>query len=367
MKYIEGFRDADAARFLHDKLAATGEELAREGRTVRVMEVCGSHTMAIARFGVRGMLPDTVSLLSGPGCPVCVTDAAYIDAAIELAEREIIIATFGDMMRVPGSRETLAQLRAAGAEVEVCYSPEGALVLARNNPEREVVFLGIGFETTTAPVVSLVHTAQAQGVRNLSVLTAFKLVPPALDALIADVEVQIDAFLCPAHVSAIIGSEAYRPIVEQHSIPCAVAGFEPLDILYGVQVLAEMLAQDKPALVNHYARVVRPEGNLAAKTLIDAYLEPVDAGWRGLGELPRSGLGLRERWSAYDAAKRFSVSTRGGSFDPRCRCGDVLKGKIIPPQCPIFGKVCTPDNPVGACMVSSEGSCAAYYRYSRTD
>ncbi len=366
MKYIDGFREPDAALFLRRRIEEHAEALAADGRTVRLMEVCGSHTMAVGRFGIREMLPPQVELISGPGCPVCVTGTGYVDAAIELAARDVTIATFGDMLRVPGSRSTLARARSEGARVEVCYSPEGALELARREPDRQVVFLAIGFETTVAPGVSLVRTAAREGLGNLSLLTAFKLVPPALEALIADPELSIDGFLCPAHVSAIIGAEAYRPVVERHGLPCVIASFEPLDILLGIDRLLELLVARRAELVNQYRRVVRPEGNRRAQELIAAWLEPVDADWRGLGSIPRSGLGLREEHASWDAARRFGITIGPGESNPHCRCGDVLRGKIRPPECALFGRSCVPARPIGACMVSAEGTCAAYYKYART-
>lgn len=366
MNYLDGFRDPGAARYLRGQLDRLGSTIAKQGRTVRLMEVCGSHTMAIARFGIRDLLPVGVELLSGPGCPVCVTSTGYVDAALEIARRGAIVATFGDMLRVPGSGgRTLAQARAEGARIEICYSPEGALRIAQAEPREEIVFLGIGFETTIAPVISLVAAAERTGLRNVSVLTAFKLVPPALEALVDDSEVRIDGFLCPAHVSVVIGSEAYRPIVEKRGLPCVVAGFEPLDVLYAVVELVDQLARSEASLVNHYSRVVRPEGNPKAQALIARYLEPVDASWRGMGVLARSGLGLRAEFEAFDAARRFMIEVGEGQPDRRCRCGEVLRGTIRPYECGIFGTVCTPDTPVGACMVSSEGSCAASYRYER--
>lgn len=364
MKYLEGFRDPKAAAALRARIDTLGATLAESDRSVSVMEVCGSHTMAIARFGIRGMLPSNVRLLSGPGCPVCVTGAGYVDAALALAERGVAIATFGDMLRVPGSETSLAEARADGARVEICYSPAAVIELARREPETEFVFLAIGFETTIAPVVSLVRAATDAGLDNVSLLTAFKLVPPALEALIADPEIGVDGFLCPAHVSVVIGSEAYRPVVDDHGLPCVVAGFEPLDILYGLVGLLESLVDGTPRLDNHYDRVVRPDGNPKARRLIETYLEPADALWRGLGEIPRSGLALRSEHRRFDAAERFGIEVGPGRSDPRCRCGEVLQGKIVPQECALFGTVCTPDTPVGACMVSSEGTCAAAQRYA---
>lgn len=363
MNYIDGFRNpAVAAEFVR-RIAAQGRELAARGRGVHIMEVCGSHTMAIGRYGLRALLPENVALISGPGCPVCVTDPGYIDAAVALAMRGATVVTFGDMVRVPGSTTNLAACRAAGGDVRVCYSPALALDLAKANPAREVVFLAVGFETTTAPVVSLVEEARRAGVRNLSLLTAFKLVPPALYALVADPELKIDAFLCPAHVSAVIGAKAYGAFAAEHRVPCVIAGFEPLDILYGVNgILAQVLAGES-RVENQYARVVRPEGNLKAQERIAHYLEPVNAPWRGIGVLPASGLGLRPEFAEYDAARKFGVAVGGGHQHAGCRCGDVIKGKIRPPMCALFSKVCTPDNPIGPCMVSAEGTCAAYFKY----
>ena len=365
MKYIDGFREGDAGKFLGKRIRDNAQSLSGQHPPLSIMEVCGSHTMAISRFGIRNILPPNVNLLSGPGCPVCVTDAGYIDAALALAARDVIIATFGDMVRVPGSEKALADVRSEGADVRVCYSPAQALDLAAENPEREVVFMAIGFETTMAPVTTLIPSAIERGLENLSLLTAFKLVPPALSALIADPEVKVDAFICPAHVSAIIGSEAYRPYVDEHGVPCVVCGFEPLDILYGIDNIVSQFLNGERLLVNQYSRVVKKKGNAAAQQLFEKYLTPVDAGWRGIGVIPASGLGIRDEFEKYDAAKRFDVSTEGGAPDPGCMCGDVLKGKIVPEDCPMFGEACTPQHPVGPCMVSSEGSCAAYYKYER--
>ena len=361
MKYIDGFRNARAASAIGARIATLGGALSG---VANIMEVCGSHTMAIARYGIRGFLPANVRLVSGPGCPVCVTAPGYIDAAIELARRGVIVASFGDMVQVPGSDESLAQARSEGARVEVCYSPVNALDLARRHPDREVVFLAIGFETTIAPALGLLDKVIRAEVSNLSLLTAFKLVPPALAALMADEEVRIDAFLCPAHVSAIIGSNAYVPFAGEGGVPCVVAGFEPLDILYGLQGILEQLVQGDATVENQYSRVVRPEGNCKAQALFDKYLEPVDAAWRGIGVLPASGLGLRAAFRDYDAAVRHGVATEGGRQHAGCICGDVLKGKNQPNDCRLFGSTCTPEHPVGPCMVSSEGSCSAQYKYA---
>lgn len=367
MKYIDGFRDPVVATQFFRLIADQSKILAERNRRVNIMEICGSHTMAIGRYGIRGLLPANVGLISGPGCPICVTDPGYIDTAVALAKRGMIIATFGDMMRVPGSDTDLTVCRAEGGDVRVCFSPAAAVDLARDNPDRHVVFLGIGFETTIATVVSMVDMALKRGVNNLSLLTAFKLVPPALKALLTDEEISIDAFLCPAHISAIIGSRAYEPIVSEHHVPCVIAGFEPLDILHGTNGILSQLINEDARVENLYARVVRPEGNHKAQGYIAHYLESVDAVWRGFGVIPASGLGLREEFSDFDAEKRFDMPVQMGRQHAGCGCGDVIKGKIRPPECRLFGGACTPDHPIGPCMVSAEGTCSAYYKYRLPD
>ena len=367
MNYIDGFRNPDVAAQFVRLIAEQGRALAAHGRRVHIMEVCGSHTMAIGRYGIRELLPENVELISGPGCPVCVTDPGYIDTAIALAGQGAVLATFGDMIRVPGSDSDLTRCRSAGGDVRVCYSPSAAVEIAQGHPDREVVFLAIGFETTIVPVVSIVDEALRAGVRNVSLLTAFKLVPPALHALLADKEIKIDAYLCPAHVSAIIGSRAYEPFAADYHVPCVVAGFEPLDILYGVHGILGQVLKNEARVDNQYARVVRPEGNPKAQARIAQYLEPVDAVWRGIGVIPASGLGLRPEFAAYDAEKKFGMPVRPGRLHAGCRCGDVIKGKFRPTSCPLFATVCTPDSPVGPCMVSAEGTCAAYFKYTLRD
>jgi hydrogenase expression/formation protein HypD len=365
MRYIDEFRDAAAARGIRLRLDEHAAALRARGRRATIMEVCGSHTMAIARYGIRSVLPDVVRLVSGPGCPVCVTDTGYIDAALALAERGITVATFGDMLNVPGSDSSLARCRAAGGSVLVCYSPTQAFDHARAHPDREVVFLAIGFETTVAPIAALIHRAATEGVPNLSFLTAFKTVPPALAALGADPEIRIDAFLCPAHVSAIIGADAYRPFSGPGGVPCVIAGFEPLDILLGIDGILAQLAAGEARVENQYSRVVTPEGNPRALALMSRYLQPADAHWRGIGTIPASGLDLRPEFQRLDAAVRHGVAVTAGRSHPGCMCGDVLKGKHEPPDCRLFGRGCTPDHPIGPCMVSSEGTCAAWFKYAR--
>lgn len=365
MKYIDGFRNPGAAAALRNDIAALAAKLPQSDSTTHIMEVCGSHTMAIARYGIRDLLPERVNLISGPGCPVCVTDTGYIDAAIELARRGLLIVTFGDMLNVPGSETSLAAARSEGLNIETCYSPTHALELARAHPDRQVVFLAIGFETTVAPTMALLEEARRDGIKNLTTLVAFKLVPPALQALMTDPELHIDAFLCPAHVSAIIGADAYVPFTGSDGVPCVIAGFEPLDILLGLKGVLEQLVDGVASVDNQYARVVRTQGNKKAQDIMARFLKPADVAWRGMGVIPLSGLVLREEYAEFDAEKRHAITIPIGEIDPACRCGDVIKGIAGPFDCPMFGTVCTPSDPVGPCMVSSEGSCAAYYKYSR--
>ncbi|OGV57940.1 MAG: hydrogenase formation protein HypD [Lentisphaerae bacterium RIFOXYA12_FULL_48_11] len=364
MKYIDGFRNPLAAKKIIERIEVLANLLKASGRKVSIMEVCGTHTMAIARFGIRNILPENIDLISGPGCPVCVTEAGYIDAAINLAKAGAVIVTFGDMINVPGSDESLAQCRANGALIEVVYSPSAAIKLARQFPEKNVVFLAVGFETTTAPMPAVIQIAEGEGIRNLSLLTAFKLVPPALKALMTDPELKIDSFLCPAHVSAIIGADAYKPFTGKEGVPCVVAGFEPLDILMAIDGILNQLVRNEASVENQYNRVVKPEGNLKAQALMDEYLQPVDARWRGLGLLPLSGLGLKNEFERFDAEKKHGITVKKGKEPSGCLCGEVIKGKSKPTSCPLFARGCTPDHAVGPCMVSSEGSCAAYYKYS---
>lgn len=363
MKFLDEFRNPDVATKMIEKI----DQLAKENPdlTCKVMEVCGSHTMAIARYGIRNRLPSNLELVSGPGCPVCVTDAGYIDTAIELSRRDVTIITFGDLINVPGSCSSLVDARSEGADIRTCYSPFHAIEVAEKIPDKEVVFLGIGFETTIPVVISLVDAAMKKKIGNLSVLTAFKRVLPAMNALTADSELGIDGFLCPAHVSAIIGSNAYDGFVRKNSIPCVIASFEPVEMIMGLATLYEMILTNDASVVNQYARVVRDNGNLKALTLIDKYLETSNAHWRGIGAIPSSGYRIRDEYSSYDAGKRFGFSISPGTPDKRCRCGDVLKGKINPGQCALFANGCDPSRPVGPCMVSSEGSCSAWYKYCR--
>jgi hydrogenase expression/formation protein HypD len=353
------FSDPGAAARLVEAIARA----AARAPAIRIMEVCGTHTMEIGRLGIRQLLPRNIELVSGPGCPVCVTPASYIDALCALAASgRARIATFGDLFRVPGSRTSLAQVKAEGAAVDIVTAPFTALDVARSHPAEEVVFTSVGFETTMPATAAAVRAAVAEKCANISFLVAHRLVPPALQALLSDPSLRINAFLLPGHVSAIIGESAYAPVVAD-GVPGVIAGFEPLDILAGVLALVEMVVEKAPALRNEYTRVARPEGNPAARALIDAYYKPCDAVWRGIGTIPKSGLALREPYAAFDASKRFGIVKEHDEMPGGCSCGDVLKGRIKPGSCPLFGKACNPDHPVGPCMVSSEGSCAAYFKY----
>ncbi len=336
----------------------------------RLMEVCGTHTMAIAKSGIRSMLPEKVKLLSGPGCPVCVTPPQVIDAVLELAMGpEITIATYGDMVRVPGSRpgDSLQRRRALGAKLLVVYSPVDAVEYAKENPDREVVFLGVGFETTAPGTAAAVLTAKEEKVKNFSVLSMLKTVEPALRALMKTEDFKVQGFLCPGHVGTIIGEKGFAFLPEEYQMPAVIAGFEPEDILLSVYLLLRQIAEGRPRVENQYKRAVSPKGNVLAQNMIGRCLEPRADLWRGLGRIENSGLGFRAEFSDFDAEKKFSIRYGEETGPSACRCGDVICGRISPSRCPMFGKRCTPEDPVGPCMVSSEGACAAAYKYQSVE
>ncbi len=358
MKYQDEFRNGLTARRLIEAIRK------RSKRPVRLMEICGTHTVSIFRHGLRSVLPDTVTLVSGPGCPVCVTATEEIDRAVKLARTPgAILATFGDLVRVPGSESTLKKEMASGADVAMVYSTMDALALARKQPEKEVVFLGIGFETTAPTVAAAVLTAARTGTRNFSVLSAHKLLPPAMEALLSSGDLGIDGFICPGHVTTIIGVEPYRRVAEKYQTPCVVTGFEPVDILQGILMLIEFLEDGRAETAIQYKRGAAEEGNVKARNIMDRVFHAVEAPWRGLGRIPESGLALRPEIRTFDAAYRFDLRVPPAQEPPGCRCGDVLRGMLSPPECRLFRKSCTPDSPVGPCMVSAEGTCAAYYKY----
>ncbi|OPZ61006.1 MAG: Hydrogenase isoenzymes formation protein HypD [Deltaproteobacteria bacterium ADurb.Bin510] len=359
MKHIDEYRDPRLAKAL---TAGIRDRAARLGRPVRLMEICGSHTHAIGQHGIRSLLPESVRLLSGPGCPVCVTAESDIERCLFLARQpEVIIASFGDMLRVPGlDGASLQSLRAGGADVRIVGSPLDAIELARQNPGRQVVFLGVGFETT-APAVAA-SLIGAGNPANFSILSLHKLVPPALEALLDDEALAIDGFICPGHVSVITGKAAYADIVSRRRA-AVITGFEPIDILAGIHaLLGQMLAQDYRVEIQ-YRRTVRPEGNLKALKIMQTVFEEGPATWRGLGELPKSGLRLRPAYAHFDSLRRFNVPDFDEAERPGCSCGAILKGQLRPTDCPLFGTACTPSRPVGPCMVSSEGACSSAHKY----
>lgn len=331
-----------------------------------LMEVCGTHTVAIARNGIRTLMPEGTRLLSGPGCPVCVTANADIDAAIALARVPgVVLATFGDMMRVPGSTSSLMVEKAAGCNVEVVYSPLDAIRRAQEHPEEQIVFVGVGFETTTPVVAMAVKRAAALGLENFSVYVAHKNMPNALEAIVNDPELHIDGLILPGHVSTIIGPEPYRFLAERYGIPGVIAGFEPIDVLQGIAMLMRQIAEGRAEIETAYTRAVMSTGNPVAVAVIDEVFETCDVAWRGLGVIPQSGYRLRPAFAHFDALERFQPNVEPTQEHQGCRCGDVLRGALAPNECPLFDKACSPENPLGPCMVSSEGSCAAYFRYYR--
>jgi len=358
MKFIDEFRDADLARKLAHKIATIST------RPARLMEFCGGHTVAIMRNGIRQLLPPRIEMLSGPGCPVCVTSNHDIDKAIALAGLpKLIITTFGDMLKVPGSYSSLQKARAAGGDIRIVYSTQDALQTARDNPDRPVVFLGVGFETTAPTIASAVLQAAKESIDNFSVLCQLKLTPPAMRALLDLGETRLNGIICPGHVSAIIGTRPYEAYARDYGVACVVAGFEPVDILQAVEMLVQQVEEGTARVEIAYTRGVRPEGNVKALELMNEVFDTTEACWRGIGDIPQSGLKLKKEFACFDANLQFEIKLPPIREHAGCRCGEILRGVIRPFDCGLFGKVCTPENPVGPCMVSSEGSCAAYYQY----
>jgi hydrogenase expression/formation protein HypD len=361
IKHLEEYRDPEISRKIVERIKAASQ------KQIRLMEVCGTHTMSIFRSGIRGLLPDTVSLLSGPGCPVCVTSQNEIDAFIALSRfDDVIITTFGDLIRVPGTDSSLQKERAEGSDIRMVYSTFDALKIARKNPNKKVAFLGVGFETTAPTIAVSILTAMEMRINNYFVFCAHKVLPPALDILMKVKETKIDGFILPGHVSVIIGIKAYLPFFEQYQTPCVVAGFEPVDILQAILMLVEQIEAGGPELVNGYKRAVTFDGNQKAQKIMEDVFETIDANWRGIGTIPKSGLKIREEFAAYDARKVFEIEITDSTDPKGCACGEILTGLKIPSECPLYKKTCTPMDPVGPCMVSSEGTCAAYYRFHNT-
>ncbi len=359
LKYIDEFRDASLAKELIKKIQAVSK------KELRLMEVCGTHTMSIFRHGVRSVMPPGITLLSGPGCPVCVTAQKDIDAYVAFArEKDVIVTTFGDLMKVPGSGSTLSREKAVGADVRIVYSIFDAIAIARENPAKEVVFCAVGFETTIPTIAASILTAQAQGVTNFSIYAANKLTPPALAALMETPGVEVDGFILPGHVSVITGTDAYRDTFETYDMPSVIAGFEPIDILNAILLLIQQNESGRPELVNGYPRAVSDQGNVKAKTIMNQVFELSNATWRGIGDIPNSGMALKKEFAVFDAGQKFGMNMPDVPEPRGCACGEILMGLKTPEACKLYKKKCTPMTPVGPCMVSSEGSCAAYYKYS---
>ena len=351
------FERIDKAKTLCDKACKA------LGRQINIMEVCGTHTVAIFRNGIRSILPERLKLLSGPGCPVCVTDQGYIDIVLQLSDRnDCLIATYGDMIRVPGKGGSL-ETKQTSANVKVVLSSEDALQLAKDNPDKIVVFVAVGFETTAPATAVVVKEAAEETVDNFCILSGHKLVVPAMRALVSEKNHNIDGFLCPGHVSVIIGFDAFAEIVEDFGRPCVVAGFEPMQIIEGLGEICRQLAAGKAELKSVYTAVVTEQGNTTAQKIIAECFEPADGYWRGLGKIEKSTLKLKDKYSQFDALKRFDITETPTEDTSGCRCGEVLCGLIEPPECGLFKKSCTPQEPVGPCMVSSEGACAAWFKY----
>jgi len=358
LKYVDEYRNKEIAQKILRQIRSISK------KKINLMEVCGTHTVAIFRNGIRKMLPSNINLISGPGCPVCVTPISYIDEIIALSRGEnFIITTFGDMIKVPGSTSTLEKEKTNGADIRIIYSTLDALKIAQDNSSKEVLFMGVGFETTSPTIASAVLTAQKEKINNFSILSVAKIMPPAMKALLKGKEVNIDGFICPGHVSVIIGSMPYNFITTQYKIPCVICGFEPLDILQSIYMLVKQIEDGRAEVEIQYERAVKPGGNKIALDRINEVFKVIDSDWRGIGNIPLSGLEIKNKYEKFNARK-FAVEIEETKEPRGCRCGEVLRGVIIPPECPLFRKDCSPENPQGACMVSTEGTCAAYYKYN---
>jgi hydrogenase expression/formation protein HypD len=361
LKYLDEYRDRAACH----KYAGAIAQLT--GRNWTIMEICGGQTHSIVKFGIDELLPDKITLVHGPGCPVCVTPLELVDKAIEIASRpDVIFCSFGDMLRVPGSGKDLLSVKATGGDVRVVYSPLDALKVARENAEKEVVFFAVGFETTAPANAMAVFQAKREGLKNFSILVSHVLVPPAIEAILSSEDNLVQGFLAAGHVCTVMGYSEYEPLAKKYQVPIVVTGFEPVDILQGIYMTVKQLEEGRAEVENQYSRSVRRDGNEPAKKLISEVFEVVPRKWRGVGEIPRSGLGLREAFKAFDAELRFGLSDRTVEEPSECISGIILRGIKKPYECPVFGTKCTPEHPLGATMVSSEGACAAYYRYRKT-
>ncbi|MCX7795695.1 MAG: hydrogenase formation protein HypD [bacterium] len=349
---------------LSKKILSEIEEISLSLGDITIMEFCGTHTHSIFRFGIRELLPENVTMLSGPGCPVCVTDNLDIDYSLALAEiPNTILVTFGDMVKVPGSYKSLQDIKAEGKDIRIVYSCMSALEIAEQNPRKSVIFLGVGFETTAPTVAGAIIEAKRRRIDNFFVYSMHKLTPPAMRSILELGEVKLDGILGPGHVSTVIGSEAWSFIPDNYKMPIAIAGFDTIDILLGIRALLEMIRDKTPRVVNTYLRAVKPKGNKLAQNLMYEVFEVTDSYWRGLGRLPKSGLKIREKYRNFDASIQFPINIENVVRHKLCKCGEVIRGVTSPLECPLFNKVCNPTNPIGPCMVSSEGTCSAYYLY----
>jgi hydrogenase expression/formation protein HypD len=364
MKYVDEFRQPEKAEALRREIAKLSQQL---GKHIKIMEVCGGHTHSIFKYGIEEILPDSIELIHGPGCPVCVMPKGRIDDAIAISQNpNIIFTTFGDAMRVPGSQTSLLQARATGADIRMVYSPLDSLQIARDNPDREVVFFALGFETTAPSTALTILQAAAENIPNFSMFSNHVLVIPALQALLENPDLQLDGFIGPGHVSMVIGTDPYQFISQKYHKPIVVSGFEPLDIFQSIWMLLQQLVENRCEVENQYNRLVENAGNsvsLAAMNKVFAVRENFD--WRGLGEIPNSGLKIRDEYAQFDAEVKFTIPNVKVADHKACQCGEILKGVLKPWQCKVFGTACTPETPIGTCMVSSEGACAAYYKYGR--
>lgn len=366
MKYINEFRDPEKAHILSQEIAKLVKKLSPE-KTLKIMEVCGGHTHSIFKYGLEEILPQQIELIHGPGCPVCIMPRGRLDETINLClNPDIILTTFGDTMRVPGSEYSLLQAQAKGADIRLIYSPLDSLKIAKKNPTKEVVFLGIGFETTTPSTALTILQAARENLANFSVFANHVLVIPALKALLDNPDLQLDGFIAPGHVSIIIGESPYEVITQDYHKPLVISGFEPLDILQSIWMLLKQFVEARCQVENQYGRLVKPQGNPTALKAINEVFEVREFfEWRGLGMIPQSGLKIRPTYAQFDAEIKFNIPSISASDHPACQCGQILKGVLKPWECGVFGTACTPENPLGSCMVSSEGACAAYYKYGR--
>lgn len=359
MKYISDFRNHKLSQRVLQEIETLTD------KNITIMEVCGTHTMSIYKNGIKGLLPKNIRLISGPGCPVCVTPQSYIDAVIELSNKEnIIITTFGDMINVPGSLSSLKTQRALGADIRVIYSPLDSLKIASENLDKEVVFLGVGFETTSPIIALSILKAKHENIRNFSVFQCMKTMPNVMRKLVCNKEVNIDGFLCPGHVSTIIGARSFEFLSKEFNVPCVVAGFEYDDIIYAIYMIAYMIAEGRSEIKNIYGRFVKDEGNEKAQQIINEVFTPSGSTWRGLGYIEGTGFDFKKEYKDYDAKERFNLNVVNIESSSDCICGEVLKGTKDPTDCKLFSKVCSPSNPIGTCMVSQEGTCGIYYRFN---